>query len=222
MGPLISIPIFPLPNVVFFPDTLLPLHIFEPRYRAMTAEALAGDRRIGMVLLKPGWEAQYHESPEAFSVGSMGRIGQYEHLDTGRYNIVLTGEHKFRIERYTQETPFRIAEVTVLHDDSPEGDSPILQRRKVALVQLYKALLRDLSAGDVSPLDALLSLPLRHVVNVVASGLSISVYDKQTLLEMDSMDARYQSIVTIIKSQLAASSIYRDFRALAPEDPRIN
>ena len=61
-----TIPIFPLPNAVLFPNVFLPLHIFEPRYREMVADALQGDRIIGMVLLRPGWEADYDGRPAIY------------------------------------------------------------------------------------------------------------------------------------------------------------
>ena len=83
-----TIPIFPLPNVVLFPNVFLPLHIFEPRYRAMVADALAGDRIIGMVLLQPGYEANYEGRPPVFTIGCGGVITHADPLDDGRYNIV--------------------------------------------------------------------------------------------------------------------------------------
>ena len=85
------LPLFPLPNVVLFPNVFLPLHIFEPRYRAMVADAIAGDRMIGMVLLRPGWEHDYEGRPPVFAVGCSGVITHVEQLADGRYNIVLRG-----------------------------------------------------------------------------------------------------------------------------------
>src|SRR5512138_2484886 len=95
----LTIPLFPLPNVVLFPNVCLPLHIFEPRYREMTADALAGDRIIGMVLLRPGWEGNYEGRPPIYEVGCAGLITHAENLDDGRYNLVLRGMEKFRVLR---------------------------------------------------------------------------------------------------------------------------
>jgi Lon protease-like protein len=92
-----AIPIFPLPNVVLFPNVFLPLHIFEPRYREMVADALAGDRIIGMVLLQPGWEASYDGRPPVYPIGCAGVVTNAERLPDGRYNIVLQDSEKFRI-----------------------------------------------------------------------------------------------------------------------------
>src|ERR1051325_687003 len=91
------IPIFPLPNAVLFPNVYLPLHIFEPRYRAMVSDALKGDRIIGMVLLQPGYESQYEGRPPVYTTGCAGLITHAEPLADGRYNIVLRGIAKFRI-----------------------------------------------------------------------------------------------------------------------------
>ena len=94
-----TLPLFPLPNVVLFPGVFLPLHIFEARYRAMTEDALAGDRMIGMALLKPGFEAEYEGRPPIYPVGCMGLITHAERLPDGRFNIVLQGVERFRVHR---------------------------------------------------------------------------------------------------------------------------
>src|SRR5205085_2708318 len=83
--------LFPLPNLVFYPQVMQPLHIFEPRYRQMTADALAGDRLITLVLPKPGWEADYAGSPPVHSVACLGKIVADQKMDDGRYNILLRG-----------------------------------------------------------------------------------------------------------------------------------
>ena len=85
------LPLFPLPHVVLFPNVFLPLHIFEPRYREMVADAITGDRMIGMVLLRPGWEQDYEGRPPVYPIGCSGLITHVEQLADGRYNIVLRG-----------------------------------------------------------------------------------------------------------------------------------
>ena len=91
-------PIFPLPNVVLFPGTYLPLHIFEPRYRQMTEAALAGDAVIGMVLLRADVDPMAARAP-IFAVGCAGRIVEHRRLDDGRFHLLLYGERRFRIAR---------------------------------------------------------------------------------------------------------------------------
>ena len=91
------LPLFPLPNIVFFPHTRLPLHVFEPRYRQMVQDALEADQRFGIVLLRPGWEADYFGAPAVYDFGTLGTIEQAVPLEDGRYNIVVRGDVRFRI-----------------------------------------------------------------------------------------------------------------------------
>src|SRR5882724_1016968 len=89
--------LFPLPNLVCFPQVVQPLHIFEPRYRAMTADALDGDKRIALVLPKPGWEADYEGRPAVHRVACLGKIVADQKLADGRYNLLLRGTTRIRI-----------------------------------------------------------------------------------------------------------------------------
>src|SRR3982751_6181741 len=86
------VPLFPLPNVVLFPRVVLPLHIFEERYKRMTAEVLRGDKRIAMALRRPGWEKDYYGQPAIEPVVCVGQILSHERLEDGRYNFLLQGE----------------------------------------------------------------------------------------------------------------------------------
>ena len=104
-----TIPLFPLPNVVLFPNVCLPLNIFEPRYREMVADSLDADRIIGMVLLRPGWEGQYEGRPLIYDVGCAGLITHVEQHGDGRYNLVLRGLHKFRVREEDHSRRYRVA-----------------------------------------------------------------------------------------------------------------
>ena len=110
-------PIFPLPDLTFFPHTLLPLHIFEARYRAMVMDCLARDKRMIVVGLKPGYEAAYDGKPAVQEIAGMGRIVQCERLATGRFNILLKGESRVRIEReLPADTLYRLVAATPLSE----------------------------------------------------------------------------------------------------------
>jgi Lon protease-like protein len=119
------LPLFPLPNVVLFPGVFLPLHVFEPRYRQLVADALMGDRLIGMVLLRPGWESDYQGRPPVFPVGCSGVITHVEQLEDGRYNIVLRGLERFRIVEEDHECFYRRAVVESLVDEHQEADDRV-------------------------------------------------------------------------------------------------
>src|SRR5262245_15215325 len=107
--------LLPLPNVVLFPKVMLPLHIFEPRYRQMTGDALAGDRLIGMVLLRPGSEAGDEGKPALSPVACLGRIVAEQLLEDGRYNLLLRGLSRVRIvEELEQQKLYRMARVELL------------------------------------------------------------------------------------------------------------
>src|SRR3979411_585537 len=108
------LPLFPLPNVVLFPNVFLPLHIFEPRYREMVADAVASDRMIGMVLLRPGWERDYEGRPPAYPGGCSGVRPPGQRLFGGRYNLVLRGLERFRIVDEDNDRSYRRATIEPL------------------------------------------------------------------------------------------------------------
>src|SRR3954452_19657214 len=105
------LPLFPLPNLVFFPETRLPLHIFEPRYRRLVQDVVSADKRFGIVLLRPGWEPDYLGTPAVHHTGTMGEIEHVEALDDGKYNILVRGQIRFRIVGEVIEEPYRTARV---------------------------------------------------------------------------------------------------------------
>src|ERR1700704_1541542 len=133
------LPLFPLPNVVLFPNVFLPLHIFEPRYREMVADALASDRMIGMVLLKPGWQHAYEGRPPVYPIGCSGVITHVERLEDGRYNIVLRGVERFRILEEDHGLPYRRASVEPLADRMlADEDRASLRRQRSRLEALME------------------------------------------------------------------------------------
>src|SRR3569832_1615191 len=105
------LPLFPLPNLVFFPNTRLPLHVFEPRYRQMVSDALKNDSRMGIVLLRPGWEADYFGSPPIHNLGTLGTIEQAVPLEDGRFNILIRGDVRVRVIDEVSRVPYRTARV---------------------------------------------------------------------------------------------------------------
>ena len=142
---ILEIPIFPLPNVVLFPRTLLPLHIFEPRYKQMIGDVLEGSRQIGMVLLQPGWQSGYHGNPEVFGTGGTGLITEYKNLEEGQYNILLSGRHRFRIMDFIQEEPYRVARVEMLKEIIPSD------REANEIATALASSFNELNVENVSP-----------------------------------------------------------------------
>src|SRR5438552_3900280 len=108
------VPLFPLPNIVLLPRAILPLHIFEDRYKEMTADALAGDGTIAMALLRAGWEKSYYGRPEIEPVVCVGKILTHERLADGKYNFLLEGRLRARIAREHWHGSYRVAEIVPL------------------------------------------------------------------------------------------------------------
>src|SRR5262249_9367926 len=122
--PRVYLPIFPLPDLTFFPHTFLPLHVFEARYRAMITDCLARDRRLAVVGLEPGYESQYDGKPAVKGIAGAGAIVRCERLASGRFNILLRGDTRLRIDHeLPADTLYRMVVATPLSDvgaDRPE------------------------------------------------------------------------------------------------------
>ena len=121
----VYLPIFPLPDLTFFPHTVLPLHVFEARYRAMVTDCLSRDGRLAVVGLLPGYEACYEGKPAVKAIAGAGRIVRCERLATGRFNILLRGEGRIRIEREVPtDTLYRVVAAAPLAEVG--GDRPVV------------------------------------------------------------------------------------------------
>jgi Lon protease-like protein len=128
------VPLFPLPNVVLFPKAVLPLHIFEERYKQMTADVLRSHRQVAMSLLRPGWEKNYYGRATIEPVVCVGEILSHERLPDGRYNFLLQGHTRARVVREVGEGPYRQAELEPLVEtDASEFDLAVERRRMVEL-----------------------------------------------------------------------------------------
>jgi Lon protease-like protein len=196
-----SIPLFPLPNVVLFPNVFLPLHIFEPRYRRMVADALDGDRIIGMVLLRPGWESNYEGHPAVYPVGCAGLITHAEPLPDGRYNIVLRGLQKFRIRQESDNRGYRLAEVETLMEDLNETERASIRAERRRL----EALLVPQPEGRVADPKVPPSMPDEDLVNALAQYLELEPVEKQALLEREGLLARCRSLIELLEMKVIVS-----------------
>ena len=196
-----AIPIFPLPNVVLFPNVFLPLHIFEPRYREMVADALAGDRIIGVVLLRPGWEPEYDGRPPVYAVGCAGVVTNAERLPDGRYNIVLQGLEKFRIVDEDASKPYRIAHVEGLPESGGMVDRDAMRE---AWRRLEDILVPRSSGGGAEP-TLPPSMADEDLVNALAQYLELEAVEKQALLERDGLLDRCRSLVDLLEMKVIVS-----------------
>jgi len=216
------VPIFPLPNVVLFPKTLLPLHIFEDRYRTMTREVIAGDRRLAMVLLREGWESNYYETPAVHDIACLGNIESYEELEDGKYNIVLAGISRVRLIREVQQTPYRLAEVEEISDAICDDNSTDIIRRRNHLVGLFSRFTELATQGNYRARDLVPQLDFEELVNMVASTISLPVEDKQALLEMDEVTERCDVLIPVLRRQVETLILVRKYEHIKPADPTKN
>ncbi len=185
-----TIPIFPLQDVMLFPRATRPLHIFEQRYRDMVADALEGDRLIGMVLLEPGYEDEYEGRPPVYPIGCVGVIAEVEQLPDGRYNIVLGGLAKFRITGEDQSRSYRLAHIEPISEELNATD-------RVALGDLREELAGLIPIG-LPGLQVPEGLAAEDMVNGIAQIIDIDPLDRLGLLEQPGPLARAQALINML------------------------
>ena len=193
-----TIPIFPLEDVMLFPEMSVPLHIYEPRYKAMIADALKGNRVIGMVLLRPGYEKDYDRSPSVFQVGCAGVINEVEELPNGEYNIVLGALTKYRITREEASKPYRVAHVTAIADTTSQTDKAALGARRKRL----EALIQE-SGGRTGLRGIPDGISDERLVNGISQLAHIDELDRERLLEQPNPLARADALIEILEKSIA-------------------
>ena len=187
-----EIPLFPLEVPTLFPGVSRPLYIFEPRYRAMVADALKGDRIIGMTTLKPGFEANYAGRPPIYEIGCAGVIDEVEELSGGRYRITLRGLVKFRVLSEDDSRLYRLARVDVVPEVLSEDEKAALRSERQRLEDLIT------KGGDSKvPPEA----TDEGLVNMVAQYLPMPPAERQGLLELRNMLVRARALIERIRSK---------------------
>lgn len=196
--------LFPLPNLVLFPHVVQGLHVFEPRYRQLLTDAIAGDHLIGLVMLQPGWEEEYDSKPDVEPVACLGRIGWHERLPDGCFNLRLRGIARIGL---TEELPtdrlYRMARAELIPDVVPDNFLRLSTLRR----QLAETVLPRF-AGDGLALKQLEELftgdePLGHVCDVLSYALPLPMDMKQALLTEPHVDLRAEILVQALKVSAA-------------------
>jgi Lon protease-like protein len=197
-APVVIVPIFPLPDVTFFPNTLMPLHVFEARYRAMVTDVLERNRRLAVVRLQSGYEATYAGKPAVHPVAGLGEIVSCERLATGRYNILLRGEARIRLEQeLPSDTLYRVVRAHRLPDVEAGDAAPALARIRAACRTLLDALQRPADLLDTALAEG-------QGAGVVADRVAAAVLPdadlRQSLLETPEVTARVTRVADAVEA----------------------
>lgn len=195
--------LFPLPNLVMFPHVLQPLHVFEPRYRAMLEEALEDDRLIAMAILAPGWEKHYEGRPKLSRTACLGRVLTHQRVEGDRYNILLAGLRRVRIvEELPPEKPFREARVELMEDEYPSesaGERPAAQLR---LLKQFRRLLPNMPEVH-QQLEELLctDVSLGMLTDLISYTMQLPIETKERLLREADVDRRCEMLLKLMAEQ---------------------
>ncbi len=195
---------FPLPNAVFFPKVIFPLHVFEPRYREMTADVLAGDRLIAMALLKPGWQMVTDNLPTIHEMVCLSRITAEEKLPDGRYYLVLQGLSRARILGETPaDLPYRIGELELCSDCEQGLAEAENQHIREKLLREIQSLHPELAVNPmfVQALDH--KLPLGALCDILAHALKLAPAQSQRLLEELNVRNRGEHLLKAVQAEVA-------------------
>jgi Lon protease-like protein len=184
--------LFPLPNLVLFPHVMQPLHIFEPRYRALLEDALAGDGLIAMAALAPGWESDYDGRPPLEPAACLCRVMKWQKTPEGTYNVLLVGVRRIRLlEELPPQQLFREARVELLEDEYSLSETSDRAERQRKLVKQFKAILPNLT-DSAEPLQQLLSqqISLGMLTDIMGYTLELGLELKLKLLGEPRVDQR--------------------------------
>jgi Lon protease-like protein len=204
------LPMFPLPNVVLFPHALLPLHIFEERYRALARDVLTGRRFLAISLIAPGEDAEKNEKPAVQKIAGVGEVVMAHELADGRFNLVVRGRARIHIdEELISDQPYRLIAASVLPDLAPAERGELLdadQSLRALVGHLADAipdggeLLRQVVAAQETPSE---------LVDVLAAALVVDPGQRQALLETRDVMKRIERVsaeVVAMTSRISTSS----------------
>jgi len=205
--------LFPLPSLVFFPHVMQPLHIFEPRYRQLTADALASDRFVALVLPQPGWEKDYAGKPALHSVGCIGRITADQELEDGRFNILLRGLARIRLgAELPGKKLYRTARAELIEETPVEDLDEAIEWRRIFAEKTPEWFSNQTEI--VEQLGTLLAseLSLGTLADIIAFALPLDAEFKQSLLEELDVAIRVKMLHDFVEAKNSlASVVHRKF-----------
>ncbi|MEE3326400.1 MAG: LON peptidase substrate-binding domain-containing protein [Myxococcota bacterium] len=209
----ISLPIFPLENVVLFPTVSVPLFIFEPRYRQMTQNALNGDRKIGMVTAIPKANLDMGGEPDVFDIGCEGYITSAEQQEDGTFKLLLTGTQRFRIVSETApeaDRLYREARILPLREEpSDERSDDLATLRQTLNELLHQFVLAGSSITEAEAREVRESIGRLDQLDdhcfgqLISQQVNFGVLEKQRLLETNNNLDRYGMLELLLRFQIA-------------------
>lgn len=212
-------PLFPLPDFVLFPQVTQPLHIFEPRYRAMLADVLAGERLIAMGTLKPNWDGLYEtKTAPVWPELCLGRVMLDRELEDGKSLIIVRGlcRARIRAEKLTK-TPYRQVELELKLDEYPEMPEIARSNRRAELLEGLVAATPEAEANRETTEAALRELPLGVLADLIASSLKLPTETLVSLIRETNVDLRTDLLLDILREQKRARAEAVKARKFPPE-----
>lgn len=215
------LPVFPLPGLVLFPGAQMPLHIFEPRYREMLDDALGSERLVVLALLKPGWEEDYYGTPALHAVACVGKIASAQKLPDGRSYVTLSGVTRVRLLEEVPGLAYRRVRVEALADRREWLETPDAVRLIPELLVRFQALptpQRLQPGSDWKPEPA----GLEMVLNSMCMLFPGEGPERQELLEMDDLEARYRRLDELVTQIAVRKDLLTRWRPVRPDNPELN
>lgn len=202
-----EVSLFPLPNLVLFPDGFAPLKVFEDRYVKMVQDSVEADGLIGMGLLKSGWESDYQGNPEIHDVVCIGKILRYKHLPSGKYDVLLYGLLRARILEELPSYPYRRALVELMDDVAPREEAEAIarnMRRALDLVPGRKTVIWEMRrmASQLRGVDASAS----RYADAVANASDLQPGDRYELLAESDVLRRLERLIELLETRAYADA----------------
>ena len=200
-GPKGPVPVFPLPGLVLFPHVVLPLHIFELRYRTMVRDALSAERILTLALLRPGATEDDTPGTEYHPLACLARIDEVQWLPNDCYDLIVRGLSRVQIGRLAREFPYRAAHLTLVPEHPFPEDDPLVQLERQALLEACRRLAAAFGAEARASDEG---LSFAALVNAACTGAPMAPAEKLALLEEDSVIERGRKMREWIERKLQA------------------
>jgi Lon protease-like protein len=198
-----NVRLFPLPNLVLFPGVIQALHLFEPRYRQLIADALATDELITMSLLRPGWKSELANNPEIYPTVCVGKIVTHARLEDGRYNLLLMGAQRARIiQEIDYDVPYRMAEIEIC-DEITECSPAEATELRNKIIKQFRNLASRRPHLDEDSLEQLLGedLSLGRLIDLVCYSSGADPVEQQQVLEASETCRRAEIVISLLQKQ---------------------